>query len=920
MDFEACVKPKFCGGDDDDGNLHVKYLTSDVMEPVFCDDDFDLKDDDDDVLLSTRIPRIASLGKCSNKRDVFVKRLFDDSDSLHFKVKKSKVSMYDDHDKGEDDIHLSDKIVRPVKSSDKSFSSLKKDLALLEKLFEEGKRKTRVEEKRLQSIKREIEECCKELENNNKKVSCVKEAHSKMQGKIEECIKDFVVKEGKLYLMEDLIGERTQELKTKEIVLNQVKGNISKEIELRQVIDKIDKECGRKEGELKALSQKIAECTLELKAKEKDLHEMNKLIGGQTEKFESEKKKLLQVMSIMKDDHAQMKVFESMKMRFEGQIKEFESKEKRYESRVKELESDKKHFKIQVEKVISKVKQMKERVRELESKERLFDGRLKEFKSQEDEFEGRVKKFESKEYEFEGRVKELESEKKHFTSQAMELESKENQFDRKMKEVKSKEKELEGRLKDIKSREEEIECQVKDIKLKEEELEGRVMELESKEDEFEGRVKVFESTKKQLEGKVKAMESIKKQFERRFNELESKENILVGRVKEFESKKKEFELPLKELVKKLESKQKHFNNGMEVLESIEQLEGKVLESKERELEDHVKDLKSKEEDLEGRVKDIKLKEEELDGRVKEFESNKKHFESQFQNFKSKEKQFEGLWKELELKENKFKLKVKELTLKEKQFGGQVNDLESKANKIDRQLKETKLTEKQYEILSKYIVEEKDSGLQLDKCEKIDGVESLCSDVLVNLLESSDPAKLVLDIILNPTIPLCDWKGDNVVIINDSRINLLEQLMRISPNIKPCVREEALKLALDLKANMKENTENSLAILGFLLLLSIYGLVTSFIEDEILELFAFVAHHRIAVELFRTLGFANKVSDFVENLIKKKEFVGAVRFSCEYNLADKNQLVDLLQEHVRNAKQICETSCQNNNSNEIKITA
>lgn len=68
-----------------------------------------------------------------------------------------------------------------------------------------------------------------------------------------------------------------------------------------------------------------------------------------------------------------------------------------------------------------------------------------------------------------------------------------------------------------------------------------------------------------------------------------------------------------------------------------------------------------------------------------------------------------MWKELELKENKFKLKVKELTLKEKQFGGQVNDLESKAKKIDRQLKETKLTEKQYEVLSKYIVEEKDSG-------------------------------------------------------------------------------------------------------------------------------------------------------------------------------------------------------------------
>jgi hypothetical protein len=98
-----------------------------------------------------------------------------------------------------------------------------------------------------------------------------------------------------------------------------------------------------------------------------------------------------------------------------------------------------------------------------------------------------------------------------------------------------------------------------------------------------------------------------------------------------------------------------------------------------------------------------------------------------------------------------------------------------------------------------------------------------------------------------------------VIIDDSHIFLLEQLMRISPNIEPCVREEALKLAIDLKAYMKEHTENSLVVLGFLLLLSIYGLLDSFNEDEVLELFAFVTQHKIAVELFGTLGFTNKVS-------------------------------------------------------------
>ncbi|KAK2370735.1 intracellular protein transport protein USO1 [Trifolium repens] len=96
-------------------------------------------------------------------------------------------------------------------------------------------------------------------------------------------------------------------------------------------------------------------------------------------------------------------------------------------------------------------------------------------------------------------------------------------------------------------------------------------------------------------------------------------------------------------------------------------------------------------------------------------------------------------------------------------------------------------------------------------------------------------------------------------------------MKISPDIKPCVREEALKLALHLKANVKENNENSLVVLGFLLLLSIYGLVSYFNEDYIVELFAFVTQHKTAVKLFEALGFANKLSDFVENLIRMKQF-------------------------------------------------
>lgn len=136
--------------------------------------------------------------------------------------------------------------------------------------------------------------------------------------------------------------------------------------------------------------------------------------------------------------------------------------------------------------------------------------------------------------------------------------------------------------------------------------------------------------------------------------------------------------------------------------------------------------------------------------------------------------------------------------------------------------------------------------------------NLGNDILVHLMTSSDPAKLILDIMKDPIVPRCK-QADKVVTLDDSHIFLLEKLMRISPHIKPHVREEAMKLALDLKANMRASSENSLAVLGFLLILSIYGLVSSFNEDEVLKLFEIAARHKQAVELFQMLGFVDKIS-------------------------------------------------------------
>ncbi|KAK2370741.1 spindle pole body component [Trifolium repens] len=246
------------------------------------------------------------------------------------------------------------------------------------------------------------------------------------------------------------------------------------------------------------------------------------------------------------------------------------------------------------------------------------------------------------------------------------------------------------------------------------------------------------------------------------------------------------------------------------------------------------------------------------------------------------------------------------------------DLESKPNKFDGQLKRPRLIElfdEEAELVAS------DTGNQSSPTsDQDDEFESVDSDDVVNLEGVSDPSKVVLEIIQHPTIEKCKM-GDNDVIIGDNHIRLLEQLMRISPHIEPDVREEALKLALDLKANAEENNENSVDVLGFLLLLSIYGLAPAFDEDDVLKFFGLVSQHNIAIELFRAMGFADKISDFVDGLIERQQYVEAVRFSCAFNISsDNNQPVDLLREHVHNTKLISESSCNKSNSIEIKDKA
>ncbi|XP_057450739.1 uncharacterized protein LOC130742651 isoform X2 [Lotus japonicus] len=862
-----------------------------------------------------------------------------------------------------------EKIQRKIEECYKDLVTKEAQLSLMNGMVRERDLELKIEEIELHQVmdkidedrerkKEELKALFQEKIECTKKLGCIRrnnQDHKKMLSKIEECVKDLVVT---LFgLMEDMFTEHRLGLESKEVELHQVKGDIYKDHDERKI------------EEAKALHLKV-------KTQEKELDSIKKLIDQQAKELDSERKKLHKVMPTKADQHAQIKDFDLTKKQFEEQINEHESKEKHYERRVKELKSKEKHVEERVKKLKSKEKhleggvmefELKEKeferqVKEIELKKKHFESQVKELESKEKQFEGRVKELESKEEEFEGHLKEYELRKEHFESHAKELKSKEDQlkgrvkeFESKEKEFESKEEEFEVQMKELKLKKGHFESQVMELKSKENELKGHVREFESKEEEFARQVKEIELKKKHFESQVKELESTEKQyevwvkeleskeeefegllkecelkqkhFESRVKELESKENQLEGRVKEFESKEEEFENQMKEL----QLKKEHFESQVNELKSKEkQLKGRLreFEYKEEEFEDQIKEFESKEEEFVKQVKDLELKKEEFEGQVKELESKEKQFEGRGKELESKDIKFEvqakelmskekqGQFKELEFKEKQFEAQLMELKLKEKRFKAQVKDLESKRDEFDEQLKELDLIQKQYEALIKSFEEEKELDNQLSPTMSEDESESLDNEILIDLKATSDPSKVVLDIIQKPIIP--HFKdGDDAVIMDSRHVFLLKQLLRISPHIKPYVREEAMKLALDLKANMRPSTKNSLEVLGFLLLLSIYGLVPSFDENEVLKLFEFAAQHKQAVELFQTLGFADKISDFVRNLINKQQYIEAVRFICAYKLVDNNQPVDLLREYVQNAKLISEISCKNTNSLEIK---
>ncbi|CAL9003488.1 unnamed protein product [Prunus brigantina] len=187
-------------------------------------------------------------------------------------------------------------------------------------------------------------------------------------------------------------------------------------------------------------------------------------------------------------------------------------------------------------------------------------------------------------------------------------------------------------------------------------------------------------------------------------------------------------------------------------------------------------------------------------------------------------------------------------------------------------------------------------------EHLNGNHSIQKEMSAALQMSSDPAKLVLDEIQTSFAQY--WrKGDAGFdeTFMFSNIALLEELMRVSRHVGPHLKEDAIKLAEQWKAKMRADTQNSLESLGFLQFVATYGLLPTLNGDEIKKLLGMIYQHKQALELCLTLGFADKIPDFIQNLIERKQLFEAFRFICTFKVNDKFSSVPLLKEYVEGAR-------------------
>ncbi|GFP82915.1 inactive frigida-like protein 2 [Phtheirospermum japonicum] len=456
------------------------------------------------------------------------------------------------------------------------------------------------------------------------------------------------------------------------------------------------------------------------------------------------------------------------------------------------------------------------------------------------------------------------------------------------------------KLKVIEKREKEIEQREREFSLLRDE---KLREIVSKEEVFAEKVRLANEKLKEREDLCRGV----------IERLDSGLNMFQGLKVKIDEKFKSMTAILDEAVLIRESLEKRF-------EEMEKEFNSVQEDKMQELESKVRKLSDIQKEIETRVKEVDLSRESANIRFQELENMEKTF-GFYQQRKLGELVLaeeklrlvgKGFIQEVILREEKFDTQDKMMrgllerlesarknvsdmnTLVSERFKRKMGELEHGTGiKLEEDVvmseeKEVEGTKNEFQL--------KDFGedlvMLINDAEK--DSELIGAEVFKVLFLSSDPAKLVLDAITGFCVPYLG-KGDVGVNVRRKSVVLLDQLIKMSPSIQPCVKEAAIKVAGEWKLKMGSG-ENSLEVLGFLHLLAAYNLSSCFDKDELLSLLKTVAEHKQAPELCRILGLSENIHGFVQSLINEKRYLLASTYIHECGLESMFRQAAVLNYH------------------------
>lgn len=164
----------------------------------------------------------------------------------------------------------------------------------------------------------------------------------------------------------------------------------------------------------------------------------------------------------------------------------------------------------------------------------------------------------------------------------------------------------------------------------------------------------------------------------------------------------------------------------------------------------------------------------------------------------------------------------------------------------------------------------------------------------------DPGSLVLD-------TMSGFSSTNDFEVRRSCVMFLEELMQLKMEIKGEAREKAMILAIDCKEMLNSitsiNNNNTFGLLGFLLLVAVYGLRHAFGVDELMDYVVAVAKNKIAVQLCRLLDFGDNIAGIIQKLISKGNQLIALKFIYEFEMTKQFPPVPLLEEYAKESKSL-----------------